>query len=447
MHTFSRQACFWVAGVVVALALWTSACPTMTNPLYQSEWGVSTTTITWIFAAYPLALIPVLILLGDVSDHIGRRLSMVLGLLAELIGVLLFVMANDVAWLFAGRAFMGLGVGLSLSPANVAMVEFSAPGQEKRASAIATGVSSVGIALAMLVGGALTQYAPFPLRLNFVVLAIAIVVGIMLVGGLPKHTPDETADPWRVRAIVIPRGSRRIFVAGAVAMSSSFLLGAIVLPLGAKIAQQLAGSTNALVTGALLAVFAIFIALTSSYARRIGEWTLIIAGASGSIAAVWLYVVTGAAHSLVIFFVGSAVAGAAYAFNFAGGLMVLNKYAAPHHRASMVSGGYLIGYIAQGAGAPLVGWIVTAHGLMNGLIAGAALFTAFFIAAILTGLAARRSVRKVDPLASMCPQSPASQPEQRPRNHDKERGSTSSTQDDEGESALQRATAATRRHQ
>lgn len=397
MPTFSRRASFWVAGVVVALALWTSACPTMTNPLYQSQWGVSTTTITWIFAAYPLALIPVLILLGDVSDHIGRRLSMVLGLLAELVGVLLFVVANDVAWLLVGRAFMGLGVGLSLSAANVAMVEFSAPGQEKLASAIATGISSIGIALAMLVGGALIQYAPFPLRLNFVALAIMIVVGILLVWGLPRHTRDETAEPWRVRAIVIPRGSRGIFVAGALAMSSSFLLGAIVLPLGAKIAQQLAGSTNALVTGALLAVFAIFIVLTSTYARRFGEWALIVAGATGSITAVWLYVVTGTAHSLVIFFLGSAVAGAAYAFNFAGGLTVLNKYAAPHHRASMVSGGYLIGYISQGAGAPLVGWIVTTHGLMNGLIAGAGLFTVFFVAVVVCGLAARRSVRRAEP--------------------------------------------------
>jgi MFS family permease len=68
-----------VAGTVVALALWTSACPTMANPLYQFEARVSTATVPWIFAAYPLALIPVLILFGDVSDHIGRRSSMGLG--------------------------------------------------------------------------------------------------------------------------------------------------------------------------------------------------------------------------------------------------------------------------------------------------------------------------------------------------------------------------------
>lgn len=394
MLVFGRRTSFWLAGAVVALALWCSACPTMTYPLYQSEWGVSTTTVAWIFAAYPIALIPVLILLGDVSDHIGRRRSMVWGMLAELLGVLCFVVAPDVVWLLAGRALMGLGVGLSLGAASVAMVEFSRPGQEGRASGVTTGVSALGIGLAMTVGGALAEYAPQPLHLHFVVLSVAIVTVTLLVLGIPADTRGTTTEAWRVRRIVIPQGRRRVFVAGAIAFASAFLLGAIVLPLGARIAHQLAGSTNALVTGALLSVFAACITLTSLLARRLDEWTLVTLGAVGSIAAVWLYVVTGATHSMVVFFIASACAGAAYAFDFAGGLTVLSKYASPHHRASMVSGGYLAGYLAQGIGAPLLGWVVTVRGLMDGLLVGATVFSAFFVAVLVGAAAARRSLRR-----------------------------------------------------
>jgi MFS family permease len=221
----STRASFWTAGAVVALALWTSACPTLTYPLSQSEWGVSTTTVTWIFAAYPLALMPVLILFGNLSDHIGRRAAMALGLVAELVGVLMFAVASDVVWLLAGRAFMGLGVGLSLSAANVAMVEFSRPGRDKRAGALGTAISAVGIALAMVVGGALTEYAPYPLRLNFFVLAATILVVTFFVLGMPRHTRDETKERWRTRGIAIPRGNRGIFVAGSISFASSFLLG------------------------------------------------------------------------------------------------------------------------------------------------------------------------------------------------------------------------------
>ncbi|MGW0080340.1 MFS transporter [Streptomyces sp. NPDC003393] len=387
MPLLGTRASFWTAGAVVALALWTSACPTMTYPLYQAEWGVSTTTVTWIFAAYPIVLIPVLIIFGDLSDHIGRRASILIGLAAELIGALLFAVAGDVWWLLVGRAFMGIGVGLSISPANVAMVEFSAPGKEKRAGAISTAVSALGIGLAMVLGGALTEYAPFPLHLGFFVLAATIAAVACLVLRMPRHTPDEDREPWRIRTIVIPRGSRTVFVAGSIAFASSFLLGAIVLPLGAKIAQQLAGSTNALVTGAMLSVFAACITLFALVARRVQVWLLVVLGAVGSLAAVWLFVVTGLTHSPALFFLASAVAGAAYAFDFAGGLTVFNRYAAPHHRASMVSGGYLIGYLAQGIGAPALGAVVTAHGLMPGLLSGATAFGAFFVVVLIGGLA------------------------------------------------------------
>jgi MFS family permease len=377
---------FWTAGAVVALALWTSACPTMTYPLYQADWHVSTTTVTWIFAAYPIALIPVLIIFGDLSDHIGRRASIQLGLAAELIGVLLFAVAGDVGVLLAGRAFMGLGVGLSIGPASVAMVEFSAPGSGKRAGAIGTAISALGIVLAMLVGGVLTQYAPYPLHLNFLVVAAAIIAVSCFVMKMPRHTKQETSERWRVRPIVIPRGSRTVFAAGSIAFASSFLLGAIVLPLGAKIAQQLAGSVNALVTGALLSVFAACITVFALAARRLPVWLLVVLGACGSIVAVWLFVLTGAAHSLTLFFLASAFAGAAYAFDFAGGLTVFNRYSAPHHHASMVSGGYLIGYLAQGIGAPALGFVVTAHGLMSGLVTGAIAFSAFFAVVLALGL-------------------------------------------------------------
>jgi len=265
----------------------------------------------------------------------------------------------------------------------------------------------------MVVGGALTQYAPYPLRLNFVVLAAAIAIAIVAVLRMPHHTRDETAERWRIRPIIIPAGSRGIFVTGAVACASSFLLGAIVLPLGAKIAHQLAGSANALVTGALLSVFAVCITLNSLYARRLGEWTLVLFGAAGSIAAVWLYVLTGTWHSLAAFFAASAIAGAAYAFNFSGGLTVLSKYAAAHHRASMVSGGYLVGYLAQGIGAPLLGWVVTGHGLMNGLVTGAILFSAFFALVIASSLNVRRTAyRHLDALAAQAPavKKPADRP-------------------------------------
>ena len=166
-RTLGRRASFWTAAAVAALALWTSGAPSVSYPLYAAEWHLTPTTTNAIFAVYPIVLVVVLVVLGDLSDHIGRRACIVLGLVAILVGVVLFAVAPSVAWVFVGRAFMGLGVGLSLSPASAAMVDLSPPGQVARAGSITTAATATGLALATLVGGALVQYAPYPLHLDY----------------------------------------------------------------------------------------------------------------------------------------------------------------------------------------------------------------------------------------------------------------------------------------
>jgi Major Facilitator Superfamily len=122
-----RRASFWVSAGVAAHTLWTSAAPAMVYRIYAEEWHLAVTTTTAIFAIYPIVVVLTLLGFGDLSDHIGRRATMLIGLAASLAGVFTFAVAPDVIWLFAGRPLMGIGVGLTASPATAAMVEFSAP--------------------------------------------------------------------------------------------------------------------------------------------------------------------------------------------------------------------------------------------------------------------------------------------------------------------------------
>src|SRR5258708_487906 len=61
--------------------------------------------------------------------------------------------APSVVWLFAGRALMGVGVGLTAGPSTAAMVEFSAEGQSRRAASITAAAQAFGFAAALLLGG------------------------------------------------------------------------------------------------------------------------------------------------------------------------------------------------------------------------------------------------------------------------------------------------------
>src|SRR3982074_2225015 len=124
-RTLGRRASFWVAAAVVAHTLWTSAAPSMTYPLYASEWGLTHTVTTTIFAVFPIVVVAVLIFSGDVSDYMGRRSTILIGLSSSLLGTALFAIAPSVLWVFVGRAFIGLGVGLCAGPAAAELQQCS----------------------------------------------------------------------------------------------------------------------------------------------------------------------------------------------------------------------------------------------------------------------------------------------------------------------------------
>jgi MFS family permease len=380
-----QRASFWVSAAVVVHTLWTSAAPTVTYPLYAAEWHLSTFTTTAIFAVYPIILVGLLIVLGDLSDYIGRRATMLIGLSASLIGVLLFAVAPNVAWIFVGRAFMGIGVALTASPAAAAMVDFSAPGQTGRASAIATAATAAGLALATIVGGALIQYAPFPTHLNFWVLAVVIAALLGTAWFLPGHTVPAARGKWKPRFPSVPKGLGKIFTASAFAVTTSYGFGALYLSLGAQIAHDLIGSTNALVSSSSFVLFAIVLGATAILAKPVPAPINIAAGGVATAISLGLLMLAADQHSLTLYLAATTLGGAGYSLLFLGGLTLISQNAPATHRGASISAVYLIAYLLQGIVALGLGFIATATGLQNAIAIGAPLLAAL---ALLTGILA-----------------------------------------------------------
>jgi MFS family permease len=244
--TLSRRASYWVSAGVVVNTLWTSGAPTMSYPLFAAEWHLTATSTEPIFAVFPIVVAIVLTGFGNVSDYIGLRAAMLLGLCAALVGALLFAIAPNIGWLYLGRALMGAGVGLSAGASSAAVVAFSAPGQESRGNATTTAAQGLGFALATLVGGALVQYAPFPTRLSFCVLIAFIAVLTGATWFLPRQTAGAASGRWRPKAVDVPRALRRVFMTSATMAIVCYTLGALLLSIGAQVARDLVGSGNVL---------------------------------------------------------------------------------------------------------------------------------------------------------------------------------------------------------
>ena len=370
-----QRASFWVSAGVVAHTLWTSAAPAMTYRLYAEEWHLTHTVTTGIFAIYPIVVVIILVLFGDISDHVGRRTTMLFGLGASLVGVFLFAVAPSVLWLFAGRAFMGVGVGLTAGPSTAAVLEFSAAGQAKRAASVTAAAQAVGLTAALLLGGGLTQYAPWPTRLSFWILFALLALLFTATWFLPRHAAGQVFSRWHPQVPSVRSGLRQAFALASVAVTTAYAHGVLILSLGGQIARDLVGSPNALINGAALSLFAITLGVLGITAWDLRPRLAMMLGAIGSAVGMGLLALSVAWHGLLIFLAATAVSGVGYSLLFLGGLALINGAVPTEHRGGVLSALYLLAYLSLGIVAIVLGAVATERGLGLAVNLGAGIIT------------------------------------------------------------------------
>lgn len=363
-RALSRTASFWVIASVVTLSVWASGAPTMVYPVYYREWHISSVDITTIFALYPISLVLTMVVFGGISDYVGRRITLIAGMSAMAVGVLFFALAQDIGWLYPGRVLQGAGVGLAMSAASAGLVEFNPSSKLSRAASINTAANAVGFGSALVIGGALVQYAPDPEHFAYWMLLAFVLAGIMLLLFLPPNPPGTLAEGrWRPRGIVVPRGLGWIVFVAAFVMTAAYSTGSVMQSLGSQLVETMVGTTNAFVAGIFLAAAPVALASTAILARRVPPKLSIIIGGPICAAGMMFNLAGGLMASAPLFVAGTLLGGCGYGFLFLGGLGLINRWAPVHHRAQTLSVVYLVGFFGQAIIAYFVGLTATNAGL------------------------------------------------------------------------------------
>jgi predicted MFS family arabinose efflux permease len=396
-----RRASLLVSAGVVSHTLWTSAAPALTYGLYAEEWHLTHIGTAGIFAIYPIGVVLMLVGFGGMSDQIGCRATMLAGLLASLAGALLFAVAPDVWWIFAGRALMGIGVGLVAGPSTAAILEFTSPERAKGAASVTMGAQAIGFAAALLLGGALTEYGPWPTRLCFWVLALFLIILLIGIWLLPHHAESGAGGDWRSRMPFVPKHVRPAFTVSSTAMVAAYAFGVLVLSLGGQVEHELIGSPNAFVNGAVLSFFPIVMGAIGIMSRGLSPLVSLIVGALVSALGMVLLILAVNLRDLVIYVLATAAAGAAYSLLFVGGLQVISAAAPERNRGSILSALYLLGYLSMGALALVLGVIATTRGLAFAVDLGAAVIILMNVATFVLATAASTMPRSARPSSSM----------------------------------------------
>jgi MFS family permease len=410
----AKRGSFWAAASVLALCLWSSGAPSVLYPSYAAQWHLPPVVVTSIFGTYPVALLIVLLLFGGLSDTIGRRRSMMLGVGLILASAVVFAIAPNVGFLFFGRALQGVGTALALGAASAALVENNTSKNPRVASLMTTASTAAGLTLVLFVSGALAQYAPLPEQLSYWVLAVLGAATLAFVWRMPSDTHLAKGGRWKPSGIHVPRSLVRVFIASTLSVSVAYSVGAIMLSLGAQMARELTGTTNLLVVGALLAVSSFAIGVTALMLQKVPGHVSILVGVVVSILGLGIMELTVAFDSIALFLVWCVVAGIGYSFAFTGGLTLLNRTAPAEHRGGMLSMLYLFSYLFQAVTAIVAGALATAFGLglsIDYVAPGVVVLSLVTGIITLIDLVARRRVEKLEKLVEVGPGLVQAQPQ------------------------------------
>jgi len=398
MIRFGRRGTLWSSAVVLALSLWASGAPSVLYPAYAASWNLPPVVITSVFGAYPLALLVVLFFFGSLSDTIGRRRSMLIGIALITVAAIVFAVAPNVGFLFLGRVLQGIGTGFAIGAASAALVENNYTKNPRLSSTLATISTATGLTLALVVSGALAQLAPLPLVLSFAVLFVLGIVAFTLVALTPDDRSGSVAFVFRVPKLA--PGIGRPFVLATLSVSLAYGVGALFLSLGAQMARELVATTDLLVVGLLLGTSSFTIGFTALFLSKVPAHIAILIGGILSIAGLGVMVATAAAGSVALFVVWCIVGGVAYSFAFSGGLGLLNRVAPAHHRGATLSLLYLFSYLLQAAIAVGAGALATALGLRAAVDLAAPVLALLCVVAVVLALVDLAAARRVAPVAA-----------------------------------------------
>lgn len=133
---------------------------TITNialPHVARDLDLSQSALTWMVTAYALTFGGLLILGGRLGDMLGRRRTFTIGLVIFAAASLLGGFATEGWMLLLARGLQGAGAALA-SPAALALIttNFPAGPERNKAMGIYAGMSGIGAAMGLLLGGWLT---------------------------------------------------------------------------------------------------------------------------------------------------------------------------------------------------------------------------------------------------------------------------------------------------
>jgi len=332
--------------------------PTPLYPLFEQRYSFGELMVTVIFGVYAFGVIAGLLVFGNLSDEIGRKPVLLIGLAFSAASAFLFVFAGSLVPIFAGRIASGLSAGVFTGTATAMLVDLAPGGRRRVASFVAVIVNLGGLGLGTLLAGLLADYCRSPLRLPFIVdlgLLVPALLGLLMT----PETVQRTAFRLRLQRLKVPTEVRGVFIRGAAAGFGSFAVAGVFSSVAPVFLGQILGRTSHALAGAV-----VFILFTASIVgqlivSRLSDRRALVSGCVLLVGGVGLLALALGIESLAALIAAASVVGLGQGLVIGAGLAAINQRAPVEHRGETASSFFVVMYV--GLSLPVIGVGVAAH--------------------------------------------------------------------------------------
>jgi predicted MFS family arabinose efflux permease len=364
----SRRSASMLVAAAFLVTMLGATLPTPLYPLYQQELGFGGLMVTVVFAMYAVGVLAALLVVGRLSDEVGRRAVLLPALGVAAASSLAFLVPHSLAALFVGRLLSGVSAGAFTGVATAMLIDLAPAEGRARAGLLAAVVNVLGLGLGPVVAGVLADYAPYPLVLPYLLHLALVALSAVALMVVPEPI-ERRQGPVRLRVqrLGVPEEVRSTFVRAAVAGFAGFAVLGFFTAVSPLFLGQVLHETRHLVTG--LTVFALLGSATVGQvaSARLSERASLLGGCLALAAGTAVVAVGLLTASLPVLLAGAVVAGLGQGASFRAGLQAVTGTAPADKRSEVSSTFFLVLYVAisipvigVGAGAGVFGLVPTA---------------------------------------------------------------------------------------
>lgn len=364
-------------------------------PIYSQAYGASGLTLGLLFSSFSLMQLVFAPFWGRLSDKIGRRPVLIIGLVGTAASYVLFGLAEGLTLLFVSRSLAGF-FGANVATAQAYVADVTTPADRAKGMGMIGAAFGLGFTFGPLIGGTMVQWsmaAP-----GFFAAGLSAVASVVAFAKLiePARHGDQSSRIFGFetvgRALRQPRIGNvlALYFVGILAFSgfeSMFIrFGLARFPEAFGIASAIATPSMEDVIGAaeragyyMFAIGLLSALIQGGLIRRLvprfGETKLIIAGP----ALLGLgFVIVGLAPTWAIVIAGCAVMPMGFGVNNPSLQGLLSRAVDASHQGAYLGLNQSLGSLARVIGPLLAGWVFDTAGPAE----------PFFVSAGLLGLAA-----------------------------------------------------------